>query len=209
MILPTFALEEQLYHQGYKRIAGIDEAGRGAWAGPIVGAAVILPREIGQHNLKIRDSKTLSPRQREALFDQICQIACGYQITVVDNAQIDQHGITHANITVVQKSALDLNPVPDYCLMDKVIGKLTLKTPHQTIIDGDAQILSIAAASILAKVFRDRLMRDFSTTYPQYGFDKHVGYGTHFHQKMLEIHGPCQIHRKSYKPIYKILNPNI
>lgn len=201
MILPTFDLEKKLYAEGFKCIAGIDEAGRGAWAGPIVGAAVILPHDFNPASLPLRDSKLLSGKQREILYQLITQLAQGYAVTVIASDIIDCRGLTYANLQVISRSAADLKPAPDYLLIDQVTGKIDLACPGQTIIDGDAQICSIAAASILAKVTRDRIMRDLSTTYPQYGFDTHVGYGTKLHAAMLRTHGPCPIHRQSFAPI--------
>ena len=208
MIIPTFEFEEKLHAEGYKCIAGIDEAGRGAWAGPIVGAAVILPLNLCYDDLPVRDSKTLSANQRNKLFKTIKTLALGYQITIIDNNFIDTHGITMANSRVVSDSANNLTPTPDYLLIDHIRVNFNHNTPFNLIIKGDSSVLSIAAASVLTKVTRDRLMQEFATTYPKYGFEKHVGYGTKYHKNMLEKHGPCEIHRKSYKPIKKLLISN-
>lgn len=205
MIIPTFEFEEKLYAEGYGCIAGIDEAGRGSWAGPIVGAAVILPTNIKYDDLPVRDSKTLSVKQRSQLFEAIKKIALGYQITIIDNNFIDNHGITKANSRVVSDSANNLTPMPDYLLIDHIRVNFNHHTPFKLIIKGDSTVLSIAAASVLAKVTRDHLMQNFAATYPEYGFEKHVGYGTKLHRHMLETHGPCEIHRKSYKPIKQLL----
>jgi ribonuclease HII len=182
----------------YPHIAGIDEAGRGAWAGPVVAAAVIFPVDFLIP--KVDDSKKLSPKAREKLFDQIKVHCVSFGIGLVESEVIDQINILEASKQAMLMAVSQLSPKPDFLLVD---GNMTLATPilQKSIIDGDALSHSIAAASILAKVTRDRLMVELAKNFPDYGFEKHKGYGTKFHQEALKNHGCLAIHRKSYEPI--------
>lgn len=183
---------------GYQFIAGIDEAGRGPLAGPVVAAAVILPPDI--HIPIINDSKKLLPEQRDALFDTICGQAVSFGIGVVDNIQIDAINILQATYQAMTIAVQQLSPVPHVLLNDAVrIPQIT--TPQVPIIRGDMLSISIAAASILAKVTRDRLMEQYDSLYPQYAFGKHKGYGTPDHQQALKQYGPSPIHRRSFAPV--------
>lgn len=197
--------ERQLW-QHYPHIAGLDEAGRGAWAGPVVAAAVIFP--IDFFIPKVDDSKKLSPKAREKLFDQIKAGCVSFGIGLVESQVIDQINILEASKQAMLMAVSQLSPQPDFLLVD---GHMTLDTPikQKSIIDGDALSHSIAAASILAKVTRDRLMVELSQFFPNYGFERHKGYGTKFHQEALKNHGCLEIHRKSYEPIARFSKQNL
>lgn len=198
--------EAALRKQGYRLIAGADEAGKGSWAGPIVAGAVILSEDFLP--LQVNDSKVLSPRQREKLFVHITQTAVSWAVGVVEPAAIDRRGITHANVAALQQALQRLHREPDAVLVDAVDLPLPpawnrrgTRKPVKAIIDGDAKVLSIAAASIVAKVVRDALMDGQHRLFPQYGFNLHKGYGTPKHQAMLKKHGLSPIHRRSFRPM--------
>ena len=182
-------------------MCGIDEAGRGPWAGPVVASAVILdPKNIPQG---LNDSKKLNEVKREALFDPIMQ-SSEVGVGIVSAAEIDDLNILQATFIAMQRAFAQLKIKPDFALIDgNKSPKLICKT--QTIISGDAKSLSIAAASIIAKVTRDRIMHVLDQTYPRYGFARHKGYGTVAHAAALAKHGPCEEHRKSFKPIALLL----
>lgn len=199
---PTFLLEQQLLDQGYRRIAGADEAGRGAWAGPLVAAAVIL--DPTQRIAGLRDSKLLSPRQRDVLFDVIIASAC-WAVQCVAVADIDAHGIGWANARALEGAIRSLTPKPHYALVDGTL-RLSLRLPFRSVIDGDALSESIAAASILAKVTRDRLLTAIHDKFPAYGFDHHRGYGTAAHRDALSRYGITPHHRTSFSPIRRLLS---
>ena len=198
------SFERKLWNSGIDFIAGVDEAGRGPLAGPIVAAAVILDRSHlfndvlnGQYG-KIRDSKRLTPKKRERLFDFIIENAISYSIYEVSSQEIDEIGISAANKLAFYNSVLGLGVSAEHILTD-YFKIHEIKPEQQTNIKrGDNLSLSIAAASILAKVHRDRLMRLEHEKWPMYGFDRHKGYGTLFHRQTLAKHGPCEIHRKSF-----------
>lgn len=196
---PTFKLENKLKRQRYQYIAGIDETGCGSLAGPVVAAAVILNSKF--RNSKIRDSKLLSPKQREKLFKMITKKALAWGVGKVSEKIIDQKGIAKANLLAVKKAIKSLKIKPDYLLFDGGIKLKNIKIPQKTIIQGDAKVFSIACASIIAKVTRDRLMKKLDKKYPQYGFAQDKGYGTKSHLKAIKKYGPCPIHRKSFAPI--------
>lgn len=200
---PSLREELVLWTQGYNHIAGLDEAGRGAWAGPVVAAAVILPSgdpQLGQALDGVRDSKQLSPRQREVLCERICTVAVAIGVGVVSPQDIDALGIVPATRRAMVTAVAQLSPPPDFLLIDALqLDELPL--PQKSIIKGDALCLSIAAASIIAKVTRDRLLVAFESTYPGYGFARHKGYGTRQHRAALHHLGPCHIHRRSYAPV--------
>ena len=184
---------EEDYH-GYNYIAGIDEVGRGCLAGPVVSACVILPKGC---ELQVDDSKKISEKKREQLCEQIKQVAIAYAIGIIDNQVIDKINILEAT-KLSMEQALEKMPIqPDFVLIDA----LTINThiPQKGIIGGDANVAVIAAASILAKVTRDNMMKDLAITYPQYSFEKHKGYGTKAHKEALAQHGMCDIHRRSFK----------
>lgn len=184
---------------GFQYIAGIDEAGRGPLAGPVVAAAVILPQDI--YIPFINDSKKLSPEQRTDLFGIIRKKAISYGIGIVDNVQIDRINILQATFQAMAEAVRQLNPEPQVLLNDAVDNPHIQGIPQVPIIKGDTLSISIAAASILAKVTRDRIMDQFDTLYPGYGFAKHKGYFTREHQQALKQFGPSPIHRRSFAPV--------
>lgn len=201
---PHLEHELQLYHQGYHRIAGVDEAGRGALAGPVVAAAVVLPLEAPGELLavlhEVRDSKALTPAHRERLFEIIHRIALAVGVAAVSPLLVDVLGIAHASRLAMRNAVLRLALRPDFLLLDGFPLPL-LSTPQRAVIQGDRQSLSIAAASIVAKVSRDRMMVELDTRYPGYGLARHKGYGTQTHRVALLEHGPTLIHRFSYAPV--------
>ncbi|HOJ45457.1 MAG TPA: ribonuclease HII [Bacilli bacterium] len=185
----------------FKHIAGIDEAGRGPWAGPVVASAVILP--TGYTHPDINDSKTISEDQREQLFNIIMKDALAVGIGIIDAPTIDRTNILKATKQAMMQALVNLSVKPDFLLIDAV--KLEqIDIPQQALIKGDALALPIAAASIIAKVTRDRIMREYHRHHPEYRFDLHKGYGTKRHQAELDQHGPIpDWHRFSYRPIKK------
>lgn len=181
--------------KGFKNIAGVDEAGRGPLAGPVYAAAVILPE--GVYIEGINDSKKLSEKKREALFDEICEKAAAYSICSVDNYVIDDINILNATYKAMNGAVDGLSIKPDYVLIDgnRIQG---MEIEHETVVKGDSKSVSIAAASILAKVSRDRYMKEMAKRYPGYSFEKHKGYGTKAHYEAIEKQGICEIHRKTF-----------
>jgi ribonuclease HII len=183
----------------YRFIAGVDEAGRGPLAGPVVSAAVILPSDCAIQGLD--DSKKLAPARRETLFDEIQATALAVGVGTVDAAEIDRLNILQASLLSMRLAVAELDPRADFLLID---GKFTLAdttTPQEALIKGDARSASIAAASIIAKVSRDRLMRRYHQVYPHFGFDRHKGYPTRAHKAAIAAHGPCPIHRRSFRGV--------
>jgi ribonuclease HII len=197
---PMAEFERHAAESGVRRIAGIDEAGRGPLAGPVVAGAVILGAPIDDVN----DSKKLTPRQREKLFTSIMDGSHVVGISIIEADQVDAMGIQSANYAAMTQAAQALDLEPDLVLIDgfSVPG---CPFPQKKIIKGDQRSMSIAAASIVAKVTRDQLMNEWDSRYPEYGFAKHKGYGTKAHMEALEKHGPCPIHRRSFAPLSKKL----
>lgn len=189
--------ENQLRKLGFKLIAGTDEAGRGPLAGPVVAAAVILPEKYS--NPLIKDSKKLTPLQREQLYVEIKLAAVTFGIGVVSYRQIDEMGILNASKLAMRRAVLALDPRPDFLISDAVPVNV-MNLAQKAIVKADEKVLCVAAASILAKVHRDKLMHQYHQKFPQYGFDEHKGYATEIHLKAIQIHGACQIHRKSFSP---------
>ncbi|MFZ3114836.1 MAG: ribonuclease HII [Syntrophales bacterium] len=187
--------ERKAYQRGYRFIAGIDEAGRGPLAGPVVAAAVILPPAY--RNREINDSKKLSPAKREKLYDVIKADAIAYGIGVVEAVVIDEINILRATLKAMQEACTELSPTPDFLLIDGV-NSLSLGIPQQTLIKGDSRSISVAAASIIAKVSRDRIMEIYHRQFSQYNFIKNKGYGTKEHQAAIRKFGHCKLHRKSF-----------
>lgn len=187
--------ERQFQEQGEKYIAGIDEAGRGPLAGPVVVAGVIMP--LGNNDIieGVNDSKKLSAKKRDLLYDKIMEKAIEVQVAIIDSETIDRDNILNATKGGMTRCIEGFKQV-DRVLIDAV--KLDSKVPTLSIIHGDALSYSIAAASIVAKVTRDRLMQDYHTQYPQYNFAKHKGYGTAEHIRLLKEYGPCPIHRRTF-----------
>ena len=191
-----YLFEENAIRAGYKVVCGIDEAGRGPLAGPVHAAAVILP--IGLEIEGLNDSKKLSEKKREQLFDVICEKVIDYSIGVATEAEIDEINILNATFLAMHRAVEGLKTRPDYALID---GNQYPKIPfivEETVVKGDAKSMSIAAASILAKVSRDRFMLEKTKEFPQYEFEKHKGYGTKLHYEKLREFGPSPIHRMSF-----------
>lgn len=186
--------EKALLSEGYKLIAGMDEAGRGPLAGPVT-AACCLP-DLSTIISGINDSKKLSPKKRNTLFEEITTNAIGYGIVDIDEREIDETNILIATKKAMREAVEKLSPAPEILLVDAV--KEDFGIPSKAIIHGDALSYCIGAASILAKVHRDRLMDKYAEIYPEYGFEKHKGYGTAYHIEMLKKYGPCPIHRKTF-----------
>ncbi len=207
--VPTFYEEKKLWREGYRAIAGVDEVGYGAWAGPVVAGAVIL--SPGVRIPGVRDSKKLSPRARRALFPLIIERARAWSVGVVSAKVVDRIGVRAANhramrqalarLSLLKKKLgglVQLSCTPDIVLVDALV--LQWNVPCRAMPDGDDRVFSIAAASIIAKVWRDRLMIRLHTRYPLYGFDAHKGYGTAKHEQMIRRHGLCVLHRRSFVP---------
>ncbi|MGA9351371.1 MAG: ribonuclease HII [Anaerolineae bacterium] len=204
---PDLREEMALYAEGYRHIAGLDEAGRGSWAGPVVAGAVILP--IGQPDLSqqlegVRDSKQLTPRQRERLYGAIRSAALAVGVGIVPPDMIDESGIVPATRQAMGLAIVQLDLSPDFLLID-FLNLPGLSIPQKGITGGDALSLSIAAASIVAKVTRDRWMIQLDARYPGYGFARHKGYGTRQHRESLARLGLSPVHRLSYAPMKLML----
>jgi ribonuclease HII len=192
---PTLEFEDVWWGQGIEHIAGVDEAGRGPLAGPVVAAAVILPKGLLIDG--VNDSKVLSAKQREALFHEIYAKALAVGVGIVGHEVIDRINIYQASILAMRKAVEKLPIVPSMVLADGNSFKHETWR-YQNIVDGDAKSVTIAAASVIAKVTRDSLMIEYHEQYPQYGFDRHKGYGTKLHMEALRQHGMCPIHRRSF-----------
>lgn len=190
-----FFYENEARNNGYQIICGVDEAGRGPLAGPVFAAAVVLPPNLMIDGLD--DSKKLSEKKREILYDKIKSLAVACNVAFATEKEIDEINILNATFLAMKRAVAGLNLQPDVVLVD---GNRSpgLDVPTQTIIKGDSLSASIAAASILAKVERDRLMKNLSLKYPEYNFEKHKGYGTKMHIDLIRKYGPCEIHRKSF-----------
>ena len=202
---PSFAEEKRLEAQGYHLIAGVDEAGRGALAGPVVAAAVILPCRIDAPWLdQVKDSKQLSPAKRELLFHNIHQIAISIGISLAPPEVIDAQGIIKATRLAMKLAIDQLSPPPESLLIDYMLLP-EVPLPQKGITNGDKLCFSIACASIMAKVARDHLMIELDRTYPGYGLAQHKGYGTEKHLSCLRQLGPSPIHRQSFKPVRDII----
>lgn len=202
MQTPDINFEKKLWKKGITLVAGIDEAGRGAWAGPVAAGAVILPNETSiLKNLNgVRDSKQMTAHQRAIWAERIKQIAVCWGVGLASNEEIDQLGILPATKLAMKRAILSLDYVPKHLLIDAV--KLRdIEIPQTALIHGDALVLSIAAASVLAKTTRDAILVDLAIDYPGYGFERHKGYGTKMHREQLRLMGPTKIHRFSYEPI--------
>ena len=187
--------EREAWEKGFKLVAGVDEVGRGPLAGPVLAAAVILPQEVSING--INDSKKLSPAKRDILFEEVKKQAVCWSVGIATVAEIDRLNILQASLLAMQRAVYSLNNSPEYVLVDAVqIPEVSL--PQLPIIKGDGKSISIAAASIVAKVTRDRMMERFDREYPQYGFAGHKGYGTPGHLKALKVNGISPLHRRSF-----------
>ena len=194
-----WVFEKQAYASGYQAVAGVDEAGRGPLAGPVVSASVILrPGELGDSG--ITDSKKLRPGKREALYDLIYRQAVSVGIGIVDAGEIDRTDILKAALASMAAAVDNLYPCPDFLLIDGCFP-ISSAVSQQTIVGGDSRSISVAAASIVAKVTRDRLMMRYHLEYPDYGFDRHKGYPTRIHRTAIERFGICPIHRRSFRGV--------
>ncbi len=189
-------MEKELYQKGFQTIAGIDEAGRGPLAGPVVVAGVIMPKDSMIEG--VNDSKKVSEKKREKLYDLILEEAISYSVAVIGQDYIDDINILNATKQGVSTVVEELDVRPDLILVDALTHIDTKGIPYDSIIKGDAKCYCIAAASILAKVTRDRIMRQWDEIYPQYGFAKHKGYGTAAHIAAIKEYGLCPIHRRSF-----------
>ncbi len=199
--IPSFAEEKKLEAQGYRHIAGIDEVGRGALAGPVVAAAVILPHHIDAPWLnQVKDSKQLSPARREFLFHYIHEAATSIGIGMVRHEEVDAQGIIKATRLAMKLAIDQLSPPPESILID-YLSLPEVPLPQKGITNGDSLCFSIACASIIAKVTRDYIMVKFNEIYPGYGLAQHKGYGTRKHFACLQRLGPCPIHRQSFNPV--------
>lgn len=188
-------LENRLYDQGYQAVCGVDEAGAGPLAGPVYAAAVILPRGLTLPYLN--DSKKVTPRRREILFDQIREQAIAYAIAWANEKEIDAINILNARMLAMDRAIKMLNPAADFALIDGNRNQ-GIELQNEMVVHGDARSASIAAASILAKVSRDRFMVELAEQYPQYAFEKHKGYPTKLHYQLLRQYGPSPVHRKTF-----------
>jgi ribonuclease HII len=197
--------ERSLRQRGLERVAGIDEAGRGPLAGPVVAAAVILPWNFRSRLLD--DSKRLSPANRNHLFEELTsRTEIHWSIAIVENEEIDRLNILRATHEAMRRAVAQLAEPPDHVLIDGLEVR-PFPIAQTALVGGDALSFSIAAASIVAKVTRDRLMVEMDARYPQYGFAAHKGYGTAEHLANLRVHGPCPIHRKSFEPVSQTTFP--
>lgn len=188
--------ENDLRNNGYKYICGIDEAGRGPLAGPVVVASVIMPENSMIEG--VNDSKKVSEKKREKLYDLILEEAISYGVGIIGQDEIDEINILNATKKGLTTSLKELTAKPDLIIVDALTHIDTLGIPYESIIKGDAKCYSISAASIIAKVTRDRIMREWDKIYPQYGFAQHKGYGTSAHINALKEYGPCPLHRRSF-----------
>lgn len=203
--MPDLSLETALRSRGFLKIAGIDEAGRGPLAGPVAAAAVILPEEFICAGLD--DSKKVSARRRELLYEELtANPDVIWSVATASREEIDHLNILRATHLAMRRAAGGLSSAPDHCLIDGLPVR-DFPIPHDGIIKGDGLSLSIAAASIIAKVTRDRIMLEIDRDFPQFGFSKHQGYGTKAHLEALRIHGPCCHHRRSFQPVAQLALP--
>ncbi len=207
---PNLNEEKRLWKKGFKRVACLDEAGRGPLAGPVTAAAVMLKnqkliRQLADQFSKIKDSKKLSSQKREIFFKLIINPPPGglkikWGIGIVSEKVIDKINILEATKLAMEKAIKKIKSKPDFLILDGNM-RLKINIPQKSIIKADEKVFSCAAASILAKVTRDRIMQKYHKKYPKYGFNNHKGYPTKYHFKMLKKYGPCKIHRKSFRPI--------
>ena len=203
--------ETKIFDQGYNILGAIDEAGRGPLAGPVVAACVVCEPDmklVNKHLEKLKDSKKLSEKRREALYDVIHETFSEVGIGICDHKTVDKVNILQASFLAMKKAISSIKNKPDYIILDGRLLIPNFSTKQAAIINGDNLVFSIAAASIIAKVSRDRIMREIHSIYPQYGFDKHKGYGTKLHFENLTKYGPSPIHRTSFGPVKQLLKKN-
>lgn len=203
--MPDFAFESALWRRGIQRIAGVDEAGRGPLAGPVAAAAVVLPRNFRCPELD--DSKKLSAAKREKLYEVLTgHRDLAWAVATASAEEIDHLNILRATHLAMRRAVEALTPAPDHCLIDGLPVR-DFPIAHDAVVKGDGKSLSIAAASIIAKVTRDRLMAEIDLEFPEFGFSQHQGYGTKQHLEALRIHGPCRHHRRSFQPVSQLSLP--
>jgi len=193
--MPDYSIEQDLHDRGYTYVCGVDEAGRGPLCGPVFAAACILPDGLFIEGLN--DSKKLTEKKREALFDIIKKEALAYCIASASVEEIDELNILEADLLAMRRAIDGLGIKADFAIIDGNVAR-DFQIPASAVVKGDAKSMSIAAASVLAKVARDRICADLDREYPQYGIAKHKGYGTKLHMDMLRLHGPSPIHRKKF-----------
>jgi len=193
-----FGYEARARKDGFTLIAGLDEAGRGPLAGPVVAAAVMLPREVELPG--VRDSKKMTPQARERAFDLIREESMAVSIAVVSHTYIDNHNILNAALEAMKRAVLGLTPPPAFLLVDGIHG-VPMNVPQKCLKKGDQRSMSISAASVMAKVYRDRIMRRYHSLFPQYGFERNKGYGTRHHLEALRRFGPCPFHRLTFRGV--------
>lgn len=187
--------ENTAYEKGYNLVCGVDEAGRGPLAGPVCAAAVVLPKGLILEG--VNDSKKLTEKKREALFDVITEQALDWSVAFATVEEIEEINILNAAMLAMKRSVEGLKNSVDFAIIDGN-RKPPLEIDCEAVVKGDAKSMSVAAASILAKVSRDRILRQYAVDYPQYGFEKHKGYGTKVHVEALKKYGPCEVHRPSF-----------
>lgn len=208
MTIPDFSNEEKLFKKGYKKIAGIDEAGRGPLAGPVVAAAVVFSQGIKAGDLVkmgVRDSKLLTAKKRDYLYEKIIEQSSDWAVSIISEDVIDEINILRASLLAMRKAVESLKIKPDFLLID---GRFTIDNfpvSQMAVPKADQMIFSVSAASVIAKVTRDRLLIELDQKYPGYGFAKHKGYGTREHMEAIKKIGPCRIHRKSFSPIGEMI----
>lgn len=202
MVYPKLELEQKLWKRGFKIVAGLDEAGRGPLAGPVVAGCVVISSPDQVVDI-VRDSKKMTKKQRDLAFDLIKEKSDAYGVGVVDAKRIDEIGIRYAVLEAMEKAISEVEKMlgkrVEYIIAD---GGIYLLEDYnmESINKGDVNHYSIAAGSVLAKVARDRLMEEYAKKYPEYGFERHMGYGTKYHMGMIQKYGPCEIHRRSFAP---------
>lgn len=206
---PELTLERDLWARGVRVVAGLDEAGRGAWAGPVVAGAVVLPPDrldLEDVLCGVRDSKLCTPAQREELYPLVLDVALAVDVGVASEREVEALNVVGATRLAMRRALDGLSVRPEMLLIDgRTLRLPQVNLPQQSMNEGEKHSLSIAAASILAKVTRDRLLVELDREYPAYGFAQHKGYGTAYHQAMIARHGPCPIHRRTYGPIQRTL----
>ncbi len=212
MIIPTIKLEQKLWSEGYLNVAGVDEAGRGPLAGPVTAGAVVIHNEK-QVVKSVRDSKLITPLQREKAYGTICNKSFAYGTGIVTHEEIDMIGIDmaakKAMLLALQNLETNFRIHLDYVLVDGSKTKILETYVTQRILKGGLHHYTIAAGSVLAKVTRDRCMYEYAKSYPEYGFDRHVGYGTSYHLQTLDTYGPCPVHRKTFEPVKKYVTQSV